>query len=147
MRGTNSHGGGHKKKRRGSGHRGGFGMAGTGARADTKKPTILKTIGKSYYGKRGFTSIGRKDANIISLSYIESSIALLEEKGFVAKEGDEKVLDTRLLKADKVLGSGQFTQKLTLVCKEISQKAREKVEAAGGKVKLLHGEEAPESEA
>ena len=41
QRGTNSHGWGHKKKHRGSGHRGGFGLAGTGARGDVKKSALL----------------------------------------------------------------------------------------------------------
>ena len=35
-RGSKTHGGGHMKKRRGSGNRGGFGKAGTGKRADQK---------------------------------------------------------------------------------------------------------------
>ena len=59
-RGSSSHSGGHKKKRRGAGHRGGVGNAGTGARGDSKKPSILTTVGKSYYGKRGFNSIHAK---------------------------------------------------------------------------------------
>ena len=33
-RGSKTHGGGHMKKRRGAGNRGGRGMAGTGKRAD-----------------------------------------------------------------------------------------------------------------
>ena len=41
------------KKRRGAGNRGGRGMAGSGKRADQKKPTILKLYGSSYFGKRG----------------------------------------------------------------------------------------------
>ena len=57
QRGTSSHGWGHKKKHRGAGNRGGKGMAGTGARGDAKKPTILTTVGKSYYGKKGFLSL------------------------------------------------------------------------------------------
>ena len=54
-RGSHTHGGGAKKKRRGAGHRGGRGMAGSGKRADQKKPTILKLYGNSYFGKKGFS--------------------------------------------------------------------------------------------
>ena len=54
MRGTSSHGWGSKKKHRGAGHRGGKGMAGSGKRADQKKPTILNLYGNDYYGKKGF---------------------------------------------------------------------------------------------
>ena len=53
-RGSHTHGCGSKKKRRGAGHKGGKGMAGSGKRADQKKPTILKLYGNDYYGRRGF---------------------------------------------------------------------------------------------
>ena len=36
-----THGGGHKKKRRGAGHRGGVGLSGTGARGDAQKAGLL----------------------------------------------------------------------------------------------------------
>ena len=38
MRGTHTHKGGDKKKRRGAGHRGGRGNSGSGKRGDAKKP-------------------------------------------------------------------------------------------------------------
>ena len=61
-RGSNTHGGGSHKKRRGSGNRGGYGNAGTGKRADHRKFTILKKFGLSYFGKRGFK---RKNAELL----------------------------------------------------------------------------------
>ena len=42
LRGSKTHGWGAKKKHMGSGHRGGFGMAGTGKRADQKKTLMIK---------------------------------------------------------------------------------------------------------
>jgi large subunit ribosomal protein L15 len=48
-RGMGTHGGGARKKRKGSGHRGGIGMAGTGKRADQKKTLILKLYGNNYF--------------------------------------------------------------------------------------------------
>ena len=42
QRGHKTHGWGEKKKHRGKGHQGGAGMAGTGKRADSKKPSIWK---------------------------------------------------------------------------------------------------------
>ena len=50
-RGSHSHQRGAKKKARGSGHRGGFGLAGTGKRGDQKKTLVLKKHGNSYFGK------------------------------------------------------------------------------------------------
>src|SRR3989338_2045713 len=49
-RGSHTHGGGAKKKRRGAGNRGGRGMAGSGKRAGQIKPTILTTFGNSIIG-------------------------------------------------------------------------------------------------
>ena len=40
FRGSHTHGYGSKKKHRGAGSRGGRGMAGSGKRADQKKPSI-----------------------------------------------------------------------------------------------------------
>jgi ribosomal protein L15 len=52
FRGSHTHGRGGKKKARGSGHRGGFGMAGSGKRGDQKKTQILKKGMEEYFGKR-----------------------------------------------------------------------------------------------
>jgi large subunit ribosomal protein L15 len=136
MRGSNSHGWGHKKKHRGSGHRGGVGMAGTGDRADTKKPTILTKFGKSYFGKKGFTSILKKKNNVLSLSYIENNFDNMVERGEIVKEGDKYVFDASLLKVDKILGKGNFTKKLTIITKEISESAKQRVLDVGGEVIL-----------
>lgn len=132
QRGTSSHGWGHKKKHRGAGNRGGKGMAGTGARGDAKKPSILTTIGKSYYGKRGFSSIHAKKVEVLSLTYVENHFDELVEKGFIV----DGTLDTKLMKINKVLGRGKISHKLNVICEEISANAKASVEAAGGSVKV-----------
>ena len=134
QRGGNSHGWGHKKKHRGAGHRGGVGRAGTGARADTKKPTILSKIGKTYFGKRGFVSRESKKRNLLSLSQIEENFdVFLERKEIEKNEKGEYVFDTTR-KYDKILSGNNFTQKINLTVKEISKSAKKKVEDLGGKV-------------
>ena len=55
-RNMGTHGGGARKKRKGSGHRGGIGMSGSGKRADHKKTLITKLYGNAYFGKQGITS-------------------------------------------------------------------------------------------
>lgn len=137
MRGTSSHGWGHKKKHRGAGHRGGIGNAGTGARGDSKKPSILTKIGQSYYGKRGFHSIHSKKNNVLSLAFIENNYDALVESGAIVKD----VLDTTKMKIDKVLGRGKLSHKLKVICNEISANAKAQVEAAGGSVEVLNAEE------
>ena len=58
MRGSHSNKRGFKKKGRGSGHRGGVGLAGTGKRADHKKNLALHPFGKSKrLGKKPSTKL------------------------------------------------------------------------------------------
>jgi large subunit ribosomal protein L15 len=123
MRGKTTHGYGSKKKHRGAGNRGGRGMAGSGKRADQKKPTILKLYGNAYYGKRGFKPVKRKEKKIINLDYINEHCT--------EKEG---VLVFDATKYDKVLAKGKITKKIKVICKSISEKAKAKITQAGGEV-------------
>lgn len=118
MRGSHTHGRGFKKKARGSGHRGGFGMAGTGKRADHKK-TLILNYPEEYFGKKGLKA-KPKNYKIINVGDIENSA-----KG---KEVD--------LKNYKILGEGEIKTALTIYAKKASKAAVEKIEKAGGKVIL-----------
>jgi large subunit ribosomal protein L15 len=132
MRGTSSHGWGHKKKHRGAGNRGGKGMAGSGARGDAKKPSILTTIGNSYYGKKGFSSIHARKINVLSLAFIETHFEDLTASGLIV----DGTLNTINMKINKVLGRGKLSHKLNIICEEISANAKAAVEAAGGLVEV-----------
>lgn len=134
QRGSMTHGWGHKKKHRGAGHRGGVGMAGSGARGDSIKPTILTTVGSSYFGKRGFYSIKKSVNKIISLRNIEENFDKMVEEGLIVKKGKEFVFDAKIAGYDKVLGKTQFTKKLKVICKYISTNAKQKIVDAGGSV-------------
>jgi len=136
-RGSSSHGGGHKKKRRGAGHRGGVGLSGSGARGDQKKSMILRKFGHSYFGKKGFTSIHKKSNKVLSLAYLENNFDKLVEAGVIVNDKKEYVFDSTIFKYDKILGSGTLTKALTIICNEISDSAKEKVENAGGKVVVM----------
>jgi len=83
-RGSMTHGGGSKKKRRGAGNRGGKGMAGSGKRADSKKPSIWK---QKYFGKYGFVSKNVRKINAINIGYLEENINKLPRK-IVSKENE-----------------------------------------------------------
>jgi large subunit ribosomal protein L15 len=156
MRGTSSHGWGHKKKHRGSGHRGGVGMAGSGARGDSRKSSVLSSAksllkaisakkgikiskvvaGNKYFGKKGFHSLQkskRTRVNTLSISYIENNYDKMVENKVIVKD----TLDTTALKVDKILGRGKFTRKLNITCNEISVSAKAIIEKAGGKVTVL----------
>ena len=121
QRGSWTHGWGAKKKHRGAGHRGGRGKAGTGKKGDAKKTMFWH---EDYFGKKGFVSITRKKIKAINLSQLEllskDTNINLQEKGF-----------------NKLLGAGKITKKFEITVQYASEKAIQKVEAAGGKVKLL----------
>jgi len=131
QRGNTTYGHGARKKWKGSGHRGGKGMAGTGKRADQKKTLINKLYGNKYFGKQGITSKGtaKKKQKRINLKNIESNFESL-----MKKFGKGDVLD---LKDYKLLGEGELSKKIKIRVKEASQKAIGGVEKAGGEIEIL----------
>ena len=129
MRAQTTHGWGAKKKHRGSGTRGGVGMAGSGKRADQKKPSILQKFGNSYYGKKGFSSIKKKlkSINLFYLDVHADSISIKKENGTYT-------IDLRKLGYDKLLGAGNVTKKLKIICDYASENAVKKVIDQSGEV-------------
>ena len=123
-----THGGGARKKRKGSGHRGGKGMSGSGKRADHKKTLVQKLHGHGYFGKKGITSIGTKrdKRDRINLGQIQKEIGKYKnEKGEI------------VLKNYKILGKGEIKEKITIRAKEASKSAIEKVKEKGGEIVLI----------
>jgi large subunit ribosomal protein L15 len=117
MRGSHTHGRGFKKKARGSGHRGGFGMAGTGKRADHKK-TLLLNMEEDYFGKEGLKA-KKRNYEILNVRDLEKLAA------------GKKEID---LKKFKILGEGDIKTALTVTAHSASKSAILKIEKAGGKV-------------
>ena len=169
MRGSNSHGGGHKKKRRGAGHRGGVGLSGTGKGGDQKKSSVLsnsnsffkilsaqkgvpvRKLVKKYmhFGKRGFKSLNKKSNKVLSLSYIENHFDKMVDSGLIVKKKNDYIFNATEAGYDKILGRGKFSKKITIIVDEISALAKQRVEEAGGKVILPFEdefEEAPSEE-
>jgi len=134
QRGGWTHGWGSKKKHRGAGHRGGRGKAGSGKKGDAKKPRYWKS---KYFGKSGFTPIRKKEDNPISLSIIAQKLDGWVEAGVAVKDNDHFKVDLEGMGYTKLLGTGIIKQKLDITVKHASGKAKEKIEAAKGKVNLL----------
>lgn len=135
-RGSWTHGWGEKKKHRGAGSRGGRGMAGTGKRADTKKPNIAAD--PKYFGKFGFVPHRKKiTINSLNVSDIESNIATFVAQKFATKKGDAYDLDLTKSKFKKVLGSGKISIAVNVTVDSASASAVEKISAAKGSVKVL----------
>lgn len=129
-RAGSTHGHGSRKKWKGSGHKGGKGMAGTGKRADQKKTLIIKLYGNKYFGKQGITSKSafKKKNKVINLRDIEKNFDSLKK---FDKDG---WLD---LKGYKVLGEGEINRKIKIRALDVSESARKKIEKRGGEIEVL----------
>jgi len=136
QRGSKTHGWGSMKKHRGAGNRGGRGMAGTGKRADTKKPTIINEYGNKYFGKKGFTKHNKKEKRVITLKQVQYMI----EKGEIQKKGSFYTAELKKLGYDKLLGSGIINDKVEITVSRASERAIEKVKKAGGKIIITESE-------
>lgn len=143
LRGSKRCGYGFGKKHRGSGSKGGVGMAGTGKRAG-QKVTLVQAKMPDYFGRKGFTSIKelkRKHEKKINIMDIENRLYNLIEEGIAKKTPEGIELN---LYDYKVLGEGEAKDKLIIKAKSVSTGAREKIEKAGGKV-LVEEEKLTES--
>jgi len=129
-RGHTTHGGGHRKKRRGAGSRGGRGNAGTGKRAGQKKAGMSRKL-----GKHGFTSKSRTKVKSVNVSYFtEKVMEKLVANNKVKKEGELYIINLSDLGYQKLLGTGQTKLKLKLSVAKFTAKAEEKIKSAGGEI-------------
>lgn len=119
------------KKHKGSGNRGGFGMAGTGKRADQRKTWVIR-YQFPYFGKQGHTSKSteRKRRKEINLKEINKKIDAFTKEGKAKKTKEGVELN---LKEFKVLGEGEISGKIIISAKGFSRSAKEKIEKVGGK--------------
>ncbi len=134
QRGSHTHGWGSKKKHRGSGNRGGKGMAGTGKRSDAVKPSIWKT---EYFGKHGFVRKGRQKSPVpVNIEYLDENIGKLVSQNMAKQDKDTYVINIADLGFGKLLGKGKVAKKLVVTADYASAKAVEAVKAAGGEVSI-----------
>jgi len=133
FRGSHTHGRGFKKKARGSGHRGGVGMAGTGKMADQKKTLVINLFKGDYFGKSKTLRRGKpvRKLNAINIGDINDNIDSFVKKGLAKQNKDFYEVN---LENYKVLGGGDLKIKLKIKAKKISEFARKKIEAVGGEI-------------
>ena len=119
-------------KTAGKGHKGQKARAGRGMRPGFEGGQMpLQRI----IPKRGFNNIFRTEMAIVNVAALEANyeagavvtIDSLIEKGLV-----KKVLD-----GVKVLGYGELSKALTVQANAISESAKQKIEAAGGKIEVI----------
>lgn len=134
QRGSHTHGWGSKKKHRGAGNRGGRGMAGSGKRADTIKPSLWK---ERYFGKRGFVKKGiLRGIMQVNIMNIEENFHKLLKDKIISKEGDTYIFDISKAGYNKLLGNGKVTRKYRIRAEHASKSVVEKIKKAGGEVIL-----------
>jgi large subunit ribosomal protein L15 len=113
---------GSVKKHRGHGSKGGCGMAGT---KKQNKFWVMKNM-PDHLGKRGFKSLQQR-----SIKVSGRSIGLRDLERLAGKE---KELDLRKHGYAKVLGSGDIRKAIIVKADAFTEKAKEKIEKAGGKI-------------
>ncbi len=119
-------------KTAGKGHKGQKARAGRGMRPGFEGGQMPL---QRRVPKRGFNNIFRTEMAIVNIAALEANyeagavvtIDSLIEKGLV-----KKVLD-----GVKVLGYGEITKALTVQANAISESAKQKIEAAGGKIEVI----------
>jgi len=120
-----------RNKHRNSGAKGGYGMAGTGKKADTKKPSIWD---KDYFGKHGFVNKNAKEINAITVRDVDEKIPNWLKTKQATLEAGIIVIDLKKLGYDKLLGTGKITKKTKITVAKASPNAAEKIKAAGGEL-------------
>lgn len=120
MRGSRTQGFGIKN--RGGGSRGGRGQSGL---QKHKKSWMLK-YDPNHFGKRGFKVPQAVKKHVMSIT--------LKDIDILARKMKKTEIDISELGFDKVLSTGKLTQPLTIKAKKFVEKAKKKIEEAGGKV-------------
>ena len=131
FRGLRTHGRG-KKAGRGAGIIGGHGNAGLGKH---EKLHMLK-FDRDHFGRKGFKRpqcVVRANSTI-NVGELQEQIDKYVSMGFAVKNGDAYDLNLTDAGIDKLLGTGDIAIKVNVTVMQTSAQAREKVEAAGGKI-------------
>lgn len=145
MRGTRTCGYGRVGQHRKKGQRGGSG-----------KTTGWKKHKKSYYlkqkelgfpdpdwimGKKGFKRpqdiVRISKVNAINVKDLDIKIENFVQNESALKSGNTYTINLNDVNIQKVLGRGDINKKMNISVKKASEKAIQKIEAAGGKVTLL----------
>ena len=138
----------------------GYGRVGqhrkSGQRVGKGKTTQWKKSMKSYYlkqkelgfpdpdwemGKTGFKRpqdmVRLSQVNSLNIKDLDYKIDLLVEEKKATKSGDTYTINLNDLDIQKILGRGEIKKSINISVNKASEKAVEKIEAAGGKITLL----------
>ncbi|WP_333638721.1 uL15 family ribosomal protein [Pyrobaculum aerophilum] len=140
-RGSRTHGWGRVGQHRKSGGSGGKGMVGF----HKHKWSLVMKYGESgtgwpFYGKHGFKqppsiSIEWRPINVGTLAEL---VKELKAEGKVREEGGKYVINLLELGFNKLLGGGTIDLPVIVYTPIASRTAVEKIEKAGGEVRIIH---------
>lgn len=145
QRGSRTHGGGSGKNRRGAGHRGGRGQAGRSKH---------EIHGQEPLGKHGFTRPTSVQVTVreVDVRTLDENVPVYAAEGRAEPSDGGYRIDARDIvdggfDADvvKVLGNGQVRHQLDVVADAFTDRAVERIEAAGGSAVLSDRAEAAEA--
>ena len=117
-------------KTSGKGHKGAKARSGGGKRPGFEGGQMPLT---RRIPKRGFTNIYRKEyaaVNVAALNVFEDDTVITNEALI------EAGLIKKTLDGVKILGGGELTKKLTVNVDKVTESAKQKIEAIGGKVEV-----------
>lgn len=136
-----------KKKRIGRGPGSGNGKtAGRGSKGQKKRSTVRVGFEGGQnpihrrVPKRGFVNINRVEVHGVNVARLAEAFDAGSE--VTVEEILARGLVPKKAKVIKVLGDGNLDKKLSIKVHRVSEKAREKIEAAGGSVELLDSKSA-----
>lgn len=132
-RGTRTIGYGRISGHLNSGQKGGVGQAGR------HKHLWVKTLIENprYFGKHGFKRPQKLvyHPNTINVGELDEILPKLVERGIATTKGKTYQIDWSKLGYDKLLGAGKVTKSIVITnLYAFSEKAKEKIEAAKGKI-------------
>jgi large subunit ribosomal protein L15 len=125
LRGQREHGKGNTKNRRGSGSKGGKGRGGS-----------HKNKWSKYYLDFGGTKkmVPQKKLVALNIDELETALDKLVAGKKAEIKGSEIFIDGKIAHIGKILSRGNTSKKLVLKNIKASEKAREKILAAGGRI-------------
>lgn len=127
QRGSRLYGWGTIGQHRKSGMRGGFGNAGF----HKHKWSWVTTYDPDYFGKNGFIrhSATTRQVQVINIGELS---ALIQDKVLEKDEKGKAMLDLSSYGYSKLLGAGKIDFPITVKATYITEKAKQKLEEAGG---------------
>ncbi len=132
QRGHKTHGWGSKKKHRGAGSRGGRGRA--GIKKHKKLMFMKKNSGsKSGVSKKRFSRPRKKRFKSLYQRSMKKAQRSINISDALRMAGKRKEISLKELGYEKLLARGEVSQPLTVKAAAFSDRARQKIEAAGGK--------------